>query len=192
MHYGEVSGYYDNLKIAYDEYNAENKRIGIRYNYLHEIPGLNFFKLFKVYAGGGIHSFINYSRYTQNTRTEVKFLADPWYASHSLEFSLLVDVSKNKSDHFSLQLFLPVISDVSRPSYTNVNGLGLEQVFKLFGEIAPLWKNFLLQFKIRYEHNINKSIGISIHYDFQYSTYNQPRLVSMFMNNFKAGAYFIF
>jgi len=193
IHTAGLSGYYDILTTNFAKYDAENYRVGFRYNYLHRISELSIFKNnFKIYVGGGVYSFLNYSHYKEYI-SKIELINVPWYWSHSAEFSFLFDYFISHSNHVTLQFYLPIISNVSRPAYSSfgreLNRVG---VVKLFGVMAPFWKNPNVQINVGFNYRINTWLKIFAQYNFQYASYSEPRKVAMYMNNLRTGTKFLF
>jgi len=193
LHFVELTAYYDFLETTYSRYEAQNGRIGIRYSYLQQISNLNFLKNdLKTYFGGGIYSFLNISDYKEFI-SNIGILTTSWYLSHSAELSLLMDYSMGSSSTLFFQVYFPLVSNVSRPSYTSYDveshKVGID---KLFGEMEPFWKNFTVQLKAGYNYFFNNWLNVFAQYSFQYSSYYEPRNIGLYMNNFRAGLHFLF
>jgi len=192
-HLFEASGYYDILKSSSEHYEAENGRIGGRYNYLHKITELNLFKnRLTVFGGGGIYSFLNYSFYREFI-SEIGLITISYYMLHSAELSIWLDYSIGSSNQLSLKLNLPLISNASRPTYSTATP-GTNQVgeFSLFGTMAAFWETPAVQLKTAYSFKISKLVSISAQYVFHYLYYSVPRKIAMYMNDFRVGIYFLF
>jgi hypothetical protein len=193
-HIIELTGYYADLKPIYDEYYALDIRGGFRYNYIRRVFKTGRDNILTAGAGGGLYIFLNYSSYRAHTYPMAMLanLVNAWYLAHSAEITLLLEYERARSDVFEFRIHLPFITSISRPAYSYVPGDNSGDDFTPFGAIKPFWKNFTIQFRTYYRHRISRRFGIFAYYDFQYSAYDKPLDVRMYMNNFQAGTYLIF
>ena len=194
-HNVELTAYYTRLRPMYAEYHAENFRAGIRYDYLRQVlktGKLN--NVFRIDAGGGLYTFFNISAYREQYYPDeiMENLDVAWYLTYSVELSALFQYEIKRSNSFEFQIHFPFVSSISRPAYSYVPGPEGNNDFELFGRISPFWENFIVQFKLAYRHKLSDRLSVFIRYDFQYSSYDQPRDVKMYMNNLQAGTCFIF
>lgn len=194
-HFIELTFNYDKLKSNYDEYYTPNIAGSLRYDYLHRILNIGSKNEYSFYVGGGVYSYINYSVYMESVdqNYETNVLAYTWYIAHSAEVTLLFEYVKTPINRFTLQLYIPIFLNVSRPAYSLFISTSSDvSPIKMFGDNSFFWQNPLFQFKITYERKINRWCCLFANYDFQYSSYDKPRTVSMYMNNFLMGINFLF
>jgi hypothetical protein len=191
-HFFEFTAYYSNLKTNYETYYAPNLRLGFNYNYLHNLLSVKSKQNhFIINAGGGIFSFLSYSRYSAHIVPNI--FMNRWIFTHSLEISSLFEYIFYSSNNFQVQLSFPVISNVSRPAYIDPpDNSGLTEPVKIFGTTVFYSDNLILKLKIKYMHEFKEWFDIFAQFDFQYTSYDVPRRISMYMNNFLVGTYFKF
>jgi len=182
------------IRTKYDFYYAHNFRLSLQYNLLYKIIDLSSKNdKFNLYAGGGLFSFINFSYYKTDFPVVSEMLADPWYLVHSGEAALLFKYEYKSSNIFNLQINFPLINNVSRPAYSIVpESSWAGGPFTFFGKTNFFWNSFVLRFNIKYEQKLNNWLKIITQYDFQYSSYSDPRNIKLYMNNFRTGINFLF
>lgn len=187
-HLIEANYYYSSLDSKYEQYFADNYRLGVRYNYLRKV-GIS--RHVNFWVGGGVYSFIYYFRLT-NKVPQIIDGTETYYLSHTAEFSLLSEYAFNGDNKVNLMIHLPLLSFVSRPGYSYDVVAQKSFRFKLFGKASPFWENKFIQIGLFHRHNLNKGWILYGKYDFQYFSYPEPRKVSLYMNNFSIGTNFLF
>ncbi len=189
-HNAYISVFYNNLEPNYSKFYAQNLRIGVRYHYMQNIYKT---RLLNIYAGGGVYSFFNISNYGEKNPDELDICTISYILTHSLETALLIDYAFINDNNISLKLNIPLINNISRPGYSFIpteNYTGFD--FSFFGKTEFAWDSPVLGLTLNYSFHATKRITINITYDFQYSSYREPRLIKMYMSNFKTGLLFNF
>ena len=197
QHYAEVSYYSGRLETSSDNFFDNDNNGRIRYSYLHSITDFQIFnKQIDFSLGGSIGSFLSHSDYFYKWVPPVDARAgESWYWSNSLDISALLEYNPEPREAFSLQLFIPVVSNVSRPKYSlsgDFNYTDGDWKFKMFGDTKFFPDNFSVNAIISYQAPLVGDFNFQINYEFYYSFYNEPRDVNMYMNNLRAGLFFCF
>ena len=191
-HYAEVSYYHGNLKTSSGNFWDQNHNGRIRYCYLHSITDFAILsKQIDFFLGGSIGTFLSHSDYLYNWVSPVEARAgESWYWSNSLDISALLEYNPEPREAFSIQLFIPVVSNVSRPKYSlsgDFNYIDNDWKFKIFGKTKLFPDNFSVNTLVSYTAPLFDNINYQINYEFYYSFYDEPRDINMFMNNLRAG-----
>ena len=189
-HNAYITAFYNNLEPNLSKFYAQNLRVGVRYNYMQNIYKS---RLLDFFAGGGIYSFLNISNYAEKNPDEINICTISYFLMHSLEIALLIDYAFINDNNISFKLNIPLLNNISRPGYTFTPNENYNIVdFNLFGKTEFAWDSPVLGFTFNYSFHATERTTINITYDFQYSSYDEPRLVKMYMSNFKTGLLFNF
>lgn len=195
--YAEASYYDDYLTTTADNFHTANHRGRARYGYLQAISDIAVWNHdVRLFLGGSVNSFLCHSDYyylyfPPTTGRTIK----SWYWSSSLDLSFQAEYSSSQREFLSVQFFMPVISNVSRPQYSpsgDYNYVENDWKFKMFGKTKLFFKNFALNALFVYHKPIIGSFNLQLSYELYYSTYNEPAQISMYMNNLRAGLFFCF
>lgn len=197
IHFAEVSYYYDYLGTSNDSFHDDNHRGRIRYSYLHSITNFAIFnKKIDFFLGGSIGTFLCHSDYVHlwihpnNART-----IESWYWHNSFDITALLEYNFEEREFFFVQLFIPIVSNISRPTYSSsgdFNYTDNDWKFKMFGKTKFFPENFSINVLMTYQRPLFWSFNLQFDYEFYYSFYNEPQDVKMYMNNLRAGLFFCF
>jgi hypothetical protein len=195
LHYIDISYFSDNLKTSAESFITENRRGRIRYSYLHSVTSFSIFKQsIDFYLGGSAESFLSHSDYFYEwIISGYRRAMESWYWSSSLDLSAQIEYNCAAGEFFSLQLIIPVVSNISRPKYSpsgDYNYMDNDWKFKMFGKTELFPNNFSLNTNLTYQHPLIWNFKLQVSYEFYYSSYKKPKDVNMYMNNFCAGLYF--
>ena len=197
-HYAEASYFYDYLGTSSDNFHTDNHRGRLRYCYLHSVTNIQVFgNKFGFFLGGSASSFLCHSEYYYLFIPPDFYgkTIESWYWSSSLDISAQLEYNPAPGEFLSVQLFLPIVSNVSRPKYSpsgNYNYIDNDWKFKMFGETKFFPKNFSVNALLTYHRPLIWNFNLQICYEFYYSSYDEPREVNMYMNNVSIGLFFCF
>jgi len=190
-HAVKLSYLYGYLGSNNSNFNTDNWRAEVKYSYVHSISGLNIFhKGGKFFLGISASSFLSLSDY--HFIDDLHLAIKSWYWHHSVNAELLMECALRKSEFVSLQLSVPMISNISRPNYSpSKNYSYTTNTYKVdvFGKTEIVPNNFFLNTVLTYQTPIGESINLQIEYEFYYSLYNEPKEIIMYMNNIRAGLF---
>ncbi len=197
IHYIDISYFSDNLKTSAENFNTDNQRGRIRYSYLHTLTSFSLFQQnFDLYLGGSAATFLSHSDYYYAWIPPGYSRAmESWYWSNSLDISAQIDLNSADREFFSLRLFIPVVSNISRPKYSpsgDYNYIDNDWKFKMFGKTEFFPNDFSLNTILTYQRPLVWNFNLQVAYEFYYSAYDKPKDVKMYMNNFCAGLFFCF
>jgi len=202
-HIAEAQFYYADLTTSSDNFNTENWRGSIRYSYLHVIFDQDTIRRsFRFFLGGSIRSFLNRSDYYYAWGTSRSTAYRSWYWSHSLDIAVEIEYRPSSNietaddyENLTFLCYVPVVSNVSRPTYSSSGDYNYDKntrVMKLFGKTGVLAENFSLNTQIIYSAPLFKNIQLMLSYEFFYSSYDAPKEIASYMNNFRAGLLYRF
>ena len=119
--YFEASYYSAVLSTAQDNFRTDNWRGRGRYAYLLSVGEFaDTDRLLRLFLGGSLNSFLSRSHYYFFIRPLNGYASsiDSWYWSHSLDAALSLEYGIAEREFFSLQCYVPLLSNVSRPQYS--------------------------------------------------------------------------
>jgi len=193
--YAEGSFYYDNLSSSSDNFSTENFRGRFRYSFLHRTSdSLSVNKRLEFSFGGSVTSFYCKSDYYFDMRTFRARSIASWYWSHSIDLAVQLNYFFSGRNFLGLQLFSPLIGNVSRPPYSpsgNYDYSRNEWVIKPFGRTVLFPKNFSVNTNMIYQLPVSAKLSIRLNWEFYYMKYSDPDDIGMYMNNFRAGIFYL-
>ncbi|MFZ0455736.1 MAG: hypothetical protein WAM24_18455 [Ignavibacteriaceae bacterium] len=197
LHYIDISYFSDNLKTSAENFNTDNQKGRIRYSYLHTVTSFLLFQQnFDLYLGGSASTFLCHSDYYYAWIPPGYSRAmESWYWNSSLDITAQIEFKPGGREFFSLRLFIPVVSNISRPKYSpsgDYNYIDNDWKFKMFGKTEFIPHNFSLNTILAYQRPLIWNFNFQVSYEFYYSAYNKPKDVNMYMNNFSGGLFFCF
>jgi hypothetical protein len=196
IHQVEGSYFYDNLSTSADNFNTENFRGKFAYSVGHKVlSGAIFKNRFEFFLGGSFTSFFCKSDYYFDMQNIQARSISSWYWGHSLDLTIRTDYYLSTRDFFNIQLRLPVLSNVSRPTYSPRADYNIEEndwEIKTFGKTVFIPENFTVDISLTYQRQLSASIQLQLNYEFYYLNYDDPARVSMYMNNYRVGFCYIF
>ena len=86
---------------------------------------------------------------------------------------------------------MPVISNVSRPTYSSMGDYDLEKndwVIKTFGKNRIFPENSSVSTLLLYRQQVKNHMYMQLGWEFYYMKYKDPAVIKMYMNNFRLGA----
>ncbi|MCK9281842.1 MAG: hypothetical protein M0P71_14550 [Melioribacteraceae bacterium] len=197
-HYLEATYSFHPLTTLSDNLNTSTDIIRFRYSYVHSLTDFDFLEMkFKLFGGGSVGTFLSLSNYYQDqqaTIPRIKIMKS-WYWSHSIDISLQLLHELQPRQFFSLQLFIPLLSNVSRPQFSpsaDFNYPELDWKLKMFGKTKFITDNFSVNTILTFQSPLYWKFNYQLSYEFFYSTYSEPKEVSMYMNSFRAGLFYCF
>ncbi len=195
--YAEASYYYDYLGTSSDNFHDINHRAEIRCSYLHSIADFEILnKKINVFVGGSIGTFLSHSDYTNIwVASTISRTIESWYWNNSFDVSAQLEYNLEPREFFSIKLFIPVVSNLSRPTYSSsgdFNYTDNDWKFKMFGETKFFPAIFSVNTLLTYQRPLIWKLNLQINYEFYYSSYDKPRNINMYMNNLCAGLFFCF
>lgn len=141
----------------------------------------------KLFIGGIFNNYFSFTSYyfrSYNPNLHYYRDTDTWELISSINLSFLGEYFLNKSDKITLQLIMPVIANVVRPSYSI---LPPENILRLknpnepsFGDIfnteniVTVNKYLLINILTSYEVNISDNFNIRWNYSFEYFVITKP------------------
>lgn len=192
QHAVKLSYLYGYLGSNNSNFNTDNWRAEVKYSYVHSITSITLFtKNVGLFLGVSASTFLSLSDY--HFIDDQHLAIKSWYWNNSVNVEFLMECALRKSEFISLQLSLPVISNISRPDYSpskNYSYATNTYIIDAFGEMEIFPKNIFLNAVLTYQKPIGESINLQIEYEFYYSLYNKPKEIAMYMNNIRAGLFF--
>ncbi len=195
-HYVEATYSFQALTTLSDNLNTVNDLYRLRYSYVHSLSTFKFMeKEFNIYAGGSISTFLSRSNYYQDQQSQIPRVKSikSWYWSNSIDMSFQLIHNPYPRQFFSLQIYIPLISNVSRPKYSpsaDFNYPELDWKLKMFGETVFITDNFSVNTIFVFQSPLFWKLNYQFSYEFYFSAYSKPKEVKMYMNCFRAGLFF--
>lgn len=194
-HYAEGSFFYDNLSSSSDNFSTENFRGRFRYSFLHKTAdSLSVNKRLEFSFGGSVTSFYCKSDYFFDMRTIRARSIASWYLSQSIDMALKLNYFFSERNYLGLQIFSPLISNVSRPPYSpsgNYDYVTNEWIIKPFGRTVLFPQNFSVNTNMVYQLPVSAKLSIRLNWEFYYMKYTDPDDIGMYMNNFRLGIFYL-
>jgi hypothetical protein len=195
-HYAEGSIFYDNLSSSSDNFSTENFRGRFRYSFLHNTSdSLSVNKRLEFSFGGSVTSFYCKSDYFFDLRTNRARAIESWYLSHSIDIALQLNYFFSDRNYLGLQIFSPLISNVSRPPYSPSGDYDYDKndwIIKPFGKTVLFPQNFSVNTNMVYQLPVSAKLSIRVNWEFYYMKYTDPDDIGMYMNNFRVGIFYLF
>jgi hypothetical protein len=196
--YIEGSFFYNHLKTAQDNFSVRNYSGRFRYAYFYTPFRLKLAENdLNISFGGSFTSFFNRSEYEfeiyYNSTTSRAITS--WYWSHSIDPGFQVEYYLKERTFFSLQFYIPVISNVSRPTYSSsgdYNYTTNEREINVHGETVFFPENASYNCLLTFGTPISEKLSLHVGYDFYLAHYNLPDNIDMYMNNFRIGLSYYF
>jgi hypothetical protein len=194
-HFVDGSFYYDNLSTSASNFYTENFRGRFRYSLFYK-PSFNqtAAKRFEFSVGGSVTSFYCKSDYYFDLHSSQARSISSWYWSHSLDFTTMFKYNLSDRDFIHFRVYIPLLSNVSRPEYSSSGGYDYEKNewnVETFGKTEFFPANFTMNAHLEYQYQIFAHFRIQCGYEFYFATYNKPDQISMYMNNFRLGMFYI-
>jgi len=120
---------------------------------------------------------------------------ESWYWSNSIDLSTGLEYQPAEREFLSVQIFIPIVSNVSRPKFSpsgDFNYIDNDLKFRMFGETKFFPENFSVNAIVTYQHPLIWNFNYQISYEFYYSFFDKPKEVDMYMNILRAGLFFCF
>lgn len=192
----EGSYYYANLSSSSANFNTANWRGRVRYSYVHLISNLEAWnRSFGIFLGGSINSFYERSNYYYAWNGSNGTSIVTWYWTHSIDLTAQLEYSIARRESFSMMLYVPMISNVSRPKYLPSGDYNYEEntwKVKAFGETEVFPRNPSVNVLLNYQRSLFGNFDLRLSYEFYYSSYDKPTDMAMYMNSLRAGLFFCF
>ena len=177
--------YYDNLSTTADNFNTEIIGGQIRYAYLRSVfTGNDMFS-----AGLSFASIFLKSDYYFYSQVYWLKAIESWYWSHSIDLVISLKKEWNKNT-FRLRVFMPVVSNVSRPAYSSSGDYNYEKndwVVKPTGRTLFLTKNIGFNSHLGYSRNLSDKFSMNAEYEFYFYQNRTNELIKLYTNNFRLG-----
>jgi hypothetical protein len=194
--YAEASFYHKNLKTSQDNFSDHNYNGRVRITFVYSILKNNANeKKLSAYLGSSIQSFFSRSDYFYQRNTGPSRSITSWYWCHSVDLSALLEYQFDAQNYISSQLFIPLISNISRPAYSSsgdYNYTTNEWDINPFGETLFFPQNISFNAKINYQKPIGAKTSLQLSYEFFFASYYKPRDIKMYMNNLRIGLFYNF
>jgi hypothetical protein len=195
-HYLDGSYYFAYLSSSNDHFNTDNWRGRARYSYVQLISNREVWnRNLQIFLGGSITSFYEKSNYYYAAQIARGVSIVSWYWSHSVDLAAQVEYNIAQRDFFSMQVYVPAISNVSRPKYSSSGDYNYDEntwKVKAFGETELFPRNLSVNVLLNYQRGLVGNFDLRLSYEFYYSSYDKPADVAMYMNNLRAGLFFCF
>jgi|SRR5512133_1653213 hypothetical protein len=188
----QVNGTFYKNKLTASADNFQTELFGgqFRYSYFRNITTSPIgFSL-----GLTLSSVYFKTNYSFSNRVSWLRAIESWYWSHSagVAFQLRREYNRNE---FTLNAFIPVISNVSRPAYSSSGDYNYESNdwdVKTFGETFFMTGNPGINTQLLYARRLSVRLKLSAEYEFFYSQNKDPELIRLYMNNFRVGLSYCF
>jgi hypothetical protein len=192
-HYVEGSFFFDNLSSSSDNFSTENFRGRFRYSFLHATSdSLSVNKPLEFSFGGSVTSFYCKSDYFFELGSAPARAIESWYLSHSIDLALQLNYFFSERNFLGLQLFLPLISSISRPAFSPSGGYDYDENDWI---IEPFGKTVLFPFSVNtnmfYQLPVSAKLSMRLNWEFYYTKYTDPDEIGMYMNNFRVGIVYL-
>jgi hypothetical protein len=196
-HIVELSYYTDYLATAADNFHDDNRRARIRYGYLRSVTEFKFLNSdLNLFLGGSLNSFLCHSDYYYlSIPPTLGRSIESWYWTNSLDLSVQCEYKPAEREFFSLQLFMPIVSNVSRPAFSPSGGYNYVQndwKFKEFGATEVFPNNNSFNALLAYQRPVIPGVNLQVSYEWYYVSYDVPKEIRMYMNNLRAGFFYCF
>lgn len=115
---------------------------------------------------------------------------ESWYGNHSIELTAEISYYFTTRDHFRTGLFLPLISNISRPAYSPSGDYDYERNdwdVKMFGKTSIIKDNFHISVDMGWERTITKRLDIAACFEFRYAQCQEPDLIRWYSNSVRFG-----
>ncbi len=190
-HVLEATFFYNQLNSAQDNFIATNYSGRLRYSYSHLLNFITSNSKFKLFCGGSVCTFFNKTNY------DYRFYAiswaraiSSWYWRHSLDLTTRLEYSHSPKNIFSIDLNIPILSNVSRPQYSpsaDYNYITNTWDVKIFGKTVLFPDNLAFDLNFNYQRLIYNNLKFKLNYELEYARYNSPKLMKMYMSNLSVG-----
>jgi hypothetical protein len=175
---------------------ADNMFVGLSYGYhRYALSFLN--NDAKFFIGGILDNYFSYRNYYfRSYHLSLNYYSDnyTWELISSINLSLLAEYEIDKLEKIEVQIIMPVIAYVSRPSYSLLppdNILRLKDLesagfsdFINAGSIETIDEYFLINILAAYEINISDYFNLRWNYSFRYYSINKPIKTKSVINEF--------
>jgi hypothetical protein len=198
LQFAEASFYYNNLKTTQDNFTVENYCGHFRYAYLFTPFHLKLSENdLNISFGGSFSSFFNRSDYDfwNYYYSTTNRAITSWYWSHSVDLGFNAEYYLTGGASFSLHCYVPLISNVSRPTYSSsgdYNYTTNTRTIGTTGETMILSKNITFNSLIAFNKPLTEKLSLLLGYEFYLAQYSEPDDIALYMNNFRIGMSYIF
>jgi hypothetical protein len=196
--YFEGSYYFAVLSTTSDNFRTDTWRGRGRYAYLVSIADFgDADHPLRLFLGGSLNSFLSGSHYYYFMKPLNGYGSsiDSWYWSHSLDAALHLEYAIAERRFFSLQCYMPLLSNVSRPQYSPSGDFSYtENVWKMkmFGRTEFFPRNVSCDLLFAFQLPVLWRFNIQVSYEFFFASYDLPRELKMYMNNARGGIFYCF
>lgn len=193
--YAEGSFFYNNLFSSSDNFSTENFRGRFRYSFLHKTSdSLSVNRRLEFSFGGSVTSFYCKSDYFFELQTIRARAIESWYLSQSIDIALQLNYFFSDRNYLGLQIFSPLISSISRPTYSSSGNYDYDEndwIIKPFGKTVLFPRNLSVNTNIIYQVPVSPKLSIRFNWEFYYMKYTDPDDIGMYMNNFRLGIFYL-
>jgi hypothetical protein len=194
--FAEGSFYFNTLNTTPDNFTIHDFSGRFRYAYLHNLFDLKLSgNDLSFRAGGSFTSFFNKSDYDFQLQTGTARALSTWYWSHSIDLAIQVEYKFTRGDFLSLQAYFPVISNVSRPTYSSSGDYNYDlnkRIISVLGITSVLSENVALNTLLIFQHPLSEKFDIQFGYEFLLAKYENPMEMSLYTNNFSIALKYFF
>ena len=194
-HYAEGSFFYNNLSSSSDNFRTENFRGRFRYSFLHKTSdSISVTRHLEFSFGGSVTSFYCKSDYFFELGTIRARAIESWYLSQSIDMALQLNYFFSYRNYLGLQIYSPLISNVSRPPYSSSGNYDYDEndwIIKPFGKTVLFPQNLSVNTNMIYQFPVSPKLSIRFTWEFYYMKYTDPDDIGMYMNNFRLGIFYL-
>jgi hypothetical protein len=197
-HYFEASYYPSVLSTGPDNFRTYTWQGRGRYAYLRSIGGFGDpDRPLRLFLGGSLNSFLSRSDYYYFIKPLNGYSStiNSWYWSNSLDAAFQLEYGFAPREFLSLQCFVPILSNVSRPQYSPSGDYSYTEnlwKMKMFGRTEFFPKNISCDLLFAFQVPVFWRFNFQVSYEFYFTSYDLPREVKMYMNNARGGVFFCF
>jgi hypothetical protein len=196
-HFFEVSYSAGDLQTTSDGFFTTSRRAGIRYAYVQSVAVVDLAdRPLAIFLGGSLSSFLSHAEYYYLfIPPSYARSIESWYWSNSVDLAMQCEFRPGSKESVTLRLFMPLLSSVSRPTYSpsgDFNYTDNDWKFKQFGRTMLFPKNFAVNARLSYQRKLFGGFDIQFSYEFFYAYYAEPREITLYMNNVRGGVFFCF
>ena len=191
---------YSSAVLAADPeyFRTNNWRGRARYAYIAPAAEVRMWdRPLLLFVGGSVTSFLSRSDYYYYIRPLNGYSTsiDSWYWSTSADIAVRAEYGIGEREFLSLQCFIPLVSNVSRPQYSPSTDYSYtDNTFrmKMFGRTVVFPKNLSCDVLLGFQVPVFWRLNAGVSCEFYYTSYDVPRELRMYVNVARGDVFFCF
>ena len=197
-HLFEAAYYSDDMGTTIDNFHALNRGGRIRYTYARQAFEFQLFDApLRVFLGGAVGSYLSHSdfMYLYAPLNVYGQGNESWYWSNSLDAVAMIELQPRERYWFRAALWLPLISSISRPTYSPSGNYNyVDQDWKYSppwpwkgGSLEFFLDNFAFDFHAAYACPFFWNFDFQLSYEFSYAGLKGTQETRMYQNTLRGG-----